>query len=57
MEAVEPAAKPRRVRKKPAYAAPPPAPVDGSLTPEKAFGDAAHFYGKEETPPYNPEQP
>ena len=56
-EVAAPEAKPKRTRKKPAYAAPPPAPVDGSLTPEKAFGDAAHFYGKEETPPYNPEQP
>src|SRR5438105_11563461 len=31
---------------------PAPAPAHPSLTPEKACGDAAHFYGKEEPPPY-----
>jgi hypothetical protein len=51
------ATKPKRVRKKSAYAKPPPAPVDASLTPEKAYADAAHHYGmgKEENPPYQTE--
>ena len=46
--------KPKRTRKKSAYTSPPPAPVEGSLTPEKAYSDAAHHYGigKEEGPPY-----
>ncbi len=35
-----------------AYAKPPRAPTHPDLTPEKAYGDAAHFYGKEESPPY-----
>lgn len=53
VEAPEPAAKPKRAsRKKSAFAAPPQAPADASLTPEKAYNDAAHFYGKEEPPPY-----
>jgi hypothetical protein len=51
IETIEPAAKVKRG--KPAYAAPPPAPVDASLTPEKAYGDAAHYYsGKEDPVPY-----
>lgn len=49
------AAKPKRARRKPSpYAEPPPAPVHPSLTPEQAYGDAAHYYaGKEEGPPYH----
>ncbi len=49
------AAKPKRARRKPsAYAEPPPAPVHPSLTPEQAYGDAAHYYSaKEEQPPYH----
>jgi hypothetical protein len=35
------------------YAAPPMKPVHPSLTPEQAYGDAAHYYSaKEESPPY-----
>ena len=49
------AAKPRRVRRSSFYAKPPPAPVHPSLTPEKSYADAAHFYGKEEAPPYRTE--
>ncbi|MCU0772379.1 MAG: class I SAM-dependent DNA methyltransferase [Verrucomicrobia bacterium] len=34
--------------------APPKPPVHPDLTPEKAYGDAAHFYaGKEDPPPYS----
>ncbi len=49
------AAKPKRGRRKQsAYAKPPPAPVHPSLTPEQAYGDAAHYYSaKEEGPPYD----
>ncbi len=49
------AAKPKRARRKPSpYAEPPPAPVHPSLTPEQAYGDAAHYYSaKEEPPPYH----
>ena len=37
-----------------AYAAPPVAPTHPSLTPEQAYGDAAHYYSaKEEGPPYS----
>ena len=47
------AAKPKRVRKAAAYAKPPPAPSNPELTPEKSYGDSAHYYsGKEEPPPY-----
>jgi hypothetical protein len=36
-----------------AYAAPPMKPVHPSLTPEQAYGDAAHYYSaKEDAPPY-----
>ncbi len=36
-----------------AYASPPAAPTHPSLTPEQAYGDAAHYYSaKEEGPPY-----
>lgn len=47
-------AKPKRVKRpKSAYAKPPAAPTHPDLSPEKAYGDAAHFYsGKEEPPPY-----
>ena len=46
-------AKPKRAIRKPAYAKSPSAPVDPSLTPEKSYGDAAHYYsGKEDSPPY-----
>jgi hypothetical protein len=39
-------------RKTPAlYARKPKSALPG-ITPEKAYGDAAHFYGKEEPPPY-----
>lgn len=53
------AAKPKRApRKNPPYAKPPPAPVHPSLTPEQAYGDAAHYYSaKEEGPPYRTEEP
>ena len=48
-----PAAKPKRARRaKGAYAKPPPGPAQPGITPEKAYADAAHFYGKEESPPY-----
>lgn len=52
-------AKPKRApRKQAAYAEPPPAPVDPSLTPEQAYGDAAHYYSaKEESPPTGKDQP
>lgn len=52
-------AKPKRApRKQSAYANPPPAPVDPSLTPEQAYGDAAHYYSaKEESPPNGKDQP
>ncbi len=48
------AAKPKRGRKTaPAYAKPPSAPSHPDLTPEKSYGDSAHYYhGKEEPPPY-----
>ena len=48
------AAQPKRARKAAAaYAKPPPAPPHPDLTPEKSYGDAAHYYsGKEEPPPY-----
>jgi type I restriction-modification system DNA methylase subunit len=50
-EPTEGLTKPKRAKS--AYAAPPPAPVDASLTPEKAHGDAAHYYsGKEDPLPY-----
>lgn len=43
--------KPRRARAKSPFARAPKKPaVD--ITPEKAYADAAHFYGKEEAPPY-----
>lgn len=43
--------KPRRARAKSPFArAPKKAAAD--ITPEKAYADAAHFYGKEEAPPY-----
>ncbi|MEO7676791.1 MAG: DNA methyltransferase, partial [Verrucomicrobiota bacterium] len=46
-------AKVKRPRPKSAYAKPPPAPISSELTPEKSYGDAAHFYsGKENSPPY-----
>ena len=49
---VELAAKPKRARRvKSAYAQPPPAPADPSLTPEKAYGDAAHYFSAKEEPP------
>jgi hypothetical protein len=51
VETVAPAAKPKRVREKSSYAAPPPGPPQAGLTPEKADSDSAHFYGKEEGPP------
>ena len=36
-----------------AYATPPVAPTNPNLTPEQAYGDAAHYYSaKEEGPPY-----
>ena len=42
-----------RPGKKSSYADAPPAPAHPSLTPEQAYGDAAHFYSaKEEGPPY-----
>jgi hypothetical protein len=47
-----PESKPKRARRKSAYASPPPAPVHATLTPEKAYADAAHHYGKEEPAPY-----
>ena len=41
------------VAKPRAYAEPPSAPAHPSLTPEQAYGDAAHYYSaKEEGPPY-----
>ncbi len=47
------AAKPKRPRKKSAYASPPPGPPQPGISPEKAYADAAHFYSaKEEAPPY-----
>jgi len=50
-EPTEALAKPKRG--KTAYAAAPPAPTDVSITPEKAYGDAAHYYsGKEDPLPY-----
>jgi len=53
IEASEGAVSPKRAsRKKPGFAATPQAPRNASLTPEKAYSDAAHFYGKEEPPPY-----
>ena len=43
----------RRTRRpKGMYAQPPAAPAQPGITPEQAYGDAAHFYGKEEGPPY-----
>ena len=53
------AAKPARARAaKAAYADPPPAPADPSLTPEKAYGDSAHYYSaEEEAPPYSINSP
>ena len=46
------AAQPKR-RGKGLYAQPPPAPSHPDLTPEKSYGDSAHYYsGKEEPPPY-----
>ncbi len=37
-----------------AYAAPPMKPAHPSLTPEQAYGDAAHYYSaKEDAPPYH----
>jgi hypothetical protein len=56
----EPAAEPKPgPRRKSPYAEPPATPTDPSLTPEKAYADSAHFYGKEESPPYrdSTEQP
>ena len=41
-------------RGKGVFAKAPEKPVD-NLTPEQAFADAAHFYGKEETTAYKPE--
>ena len=39
------------------YADPPPNPTHSSLTPEKSYGDSAHYYsGKEEGPPYRTEK-
>ena len=39
-----------------AYAAPPMKPAHPSLTPEQAYGDAAHYYSaKEDGPPYRTE--
>ena len=36
-----------------AYAEPPAAPTHPGVTPEKAYGDAAHYYSaKENSPPY-----
>jgi hypothetical protein len=49
---VAPEAKPKRTRKKPVYAATPPGPPQAGITPEKARADAAHFFTKEEPPPY-----
>jgi type I restriction-modification system DNA methylase subunit len=50
-EAPEAVAKIKRAKS--AYAQAPPAPVDASITPEKAYGDAAHYYsGKEDPLPY-----
>ena len=50
------AAKPKRARKAAAYAKPSPTPSHPDLTPEKSFGDSAHYYsGKEEPPPYRTE--
>ncbi|MBE0542480.1 MAG: class I SAM-dependent DNA methyltransferase [Verrucomicrobia bacterium] len=46
-----PVTKSRRRKTPPLYARPPAKPQPG-ITPEKAYGDAAHFYGKEEGPPY-----
>lgn len=46
-----PVTKPRRRKTPPLYARPPAKPQPG-ITPEKAYSDAAHFYGKEEGPPY-----
>ncbi len=46
-----PMTKSRRRKTPPLYARPPAKPQPG-ITPEKAYSDAAHFYGKEEGPPY-----
>jgi hypothetical protein len=47
-----PEPKPKCVRRKSPSASPPSAPVHATLTPEKAYADAAHHYGKEEPGPY-----
>jgi len=52
-EVAAPEAKPKQTRKKSAYAATPPGPPQPGITPEKARADSAHFYGKEEPPPYH----
>lgn len=48
------AAKPKRgAHQKSPYASPPPPPPKSDLTPEKAYGDAAHYYSAKEDPsPY-----
>jgi len=49
--------RPREDDQDSAFAPPPTAPAHASLTPEQAYGDAAHYYSaKEEGPPYRPKK-